>query len=154
MTDRRNIVFMGALFRWRILRLRAALAVAWVFVLVSFAADSRAAGPCTPDCSFRTCGLDPICATSCGTCPADQTCGPVGQCLPAASPDVDASGGDFDAGVSDTDGGLREVADPKSSCSIEPRAVGSTSPTALLGALLAAVVATAGRRLRRKRRVC
>lgn len=46
------------------------------------------AGTCTPDCSGRTCGLDPICGVSCGTCSSNETCDTdVGQCEPLCVPD-------------------------------------------------------------------
>lgn len=46
------------------------------------------AGECTPDCSGRTCGLDPICGVSCGTCSSSETCNAdVGQCEPVCVPD-------------------------------------------------------------------
>ncbi|WP_230467253.1 hypothetical protein [Lujinxingia vulgaris] len=35
---------------------------------------------CTPDCSARTCGLDPVCQTSCGTCSGDEVCTEQGLC--------------------------------------------------------------------------
>ena len=35
---------------------------------------------CTPDCSGRECGPDPICNESCGTCGAGETCNASGQC--------------------------------------------------------------------------
>jgi len=38
---------------------------------------------CTPDCSGRVCGPDPVCALSCGICDAGETCDSAGQCIPA-----------------------------------------------------------------------
>lgn len=35
---------------------------------------------CTPDCTFRQCGLDPVCGTSCGECDAGVVCTLNGQC--------------------------------------------------------------------------
>lgn len=38
-------------------------------------------GTCTPDCSGRVCGPDPVCGRACGTCTgARQACGEDGQC--------------------------------------------------------------------------
>ncbi len=48
---------------------------------------------CTPDCSGRECGVDPECGEPCGSCGAEETCGPTGQCEPVACP-VDCSGRD------------------------------------------------------------
>lgn len=46
------------------------------------------AGQCTPDCSGRTCGLDPICGVSCGSCATGQLCDDAtGQCQTACVPD-------------------------------------------------------------------
>src|SRR5262249_41962032 len=36
--------------------------------------EESAEAQCTPDCTGRTCGLDPVCGTSCGTCGSGQTC--------------------------------------------------------------------------------
>lgn len=36
---------------------------------------------CTPDCSGRQCGLDPVCGEPCGSCPQGEVCRPDGQCL-------------------------------------------------------------------------
>lgn len=33
---------------------------------------------CVPDCGGRTCGPDPVCGTSCGTCASPETCGGAG----------------------------------------------------------------------------
>jgi hypothetical protein len=41
---------------------------------------------CTPDCSGRTCGPDPTCGKSCGTC-ASGTCTAAGTCETACTPD-------------------------------------------------------------------
>ena len=38
-------------------------------------------GVCTPECSGRVCGADPVCGKSCGTCSgAHEACGADGQC--------------------------------------------------------------------------
>jgi hypothetical protein len=39
---------------------------------------------CVPECGSRTCGPDPVCGTSCGSC--DGTCNASGQCLPQTGP--------------------------------------------------------------------
>ena len=36
--------------------------------------------PCQPGCGARVCGPDPVCKTSCGTCPTGQTCTSQGTC--------------------------------------------------------------------------
>jgi hypothetical protein len=36
-------------------------------------------GSCTPSCGARSCGPDPVCGASCGTC-TSGTCNPAGQC--------------------------------------------------------------------------
>lgn len=52
---------------------------------LSCAADCRArvtsacTGTCTPQCGGRTCGPDPVCGMSCGTC-SSGTCSAAGQC--------------------------------------------------------------------------
>jgi hypothetical protein len=47
-----------------------------------------AAGECVPDCSGRSCGLDPVCGVSCGTCGTGQECNQeIGQCEVACVPD-------------------------------------------------------------------
>jgi len=35
---------------------------------------------CTPMCGARVCGADPVCGMSCGTCDAQSSCDPSGQC--------------------------------------------------------------------------
>jgi hypothetical protein len=46
------------------------------------------AGDCSPDCTGRTCGLDPICGVSCGACSTGESCDEaVGQCAPVCVPD-------------------------------------------------------------------
>lgn len=35
---------------------------------------------CTPDCSGRSCGPDPLCGLTCGGCQSGESCGPAGQC--------------------------------------------------------------------------
>jgi hypothetical protein len=46
------------------------------------------AGVCTPDCSDRACGLDPICGVSCGECRTGESCDEAaGQCEAACVPD-------------------------------------------------------------------
>ncbi|MFH1812036.1 MAG: hypothetical protein ABIJ09_25075 [Pseudomonadota bacterium] len=35
---------------------------------------------CVPNCTSRSCGADPQCGTSCGTCSGDATCNAQGQC--------------------------------------------------------------------------
>jgi hypothetical protein len=35
---------------------------------------------CVPACEGRTCGPDPVCGASCGTCPEGQICIPLGFC--------------------------------------------------------------------------
>ena len=46
------------------------------------------AGQCTPDCTNRVCGLDPVCGVSCGECASGQSCdATVGQCKAACVPD-------------------------------------------------------------------
>jgi hypothetical protein len=42
--------------------------------------DLCEAQPCVPACGNRTCGPDPVCNASCGTCPCDQICTPLGFC--------------------------------------------------------------------------
>src|SRR5262245_54298702 len=37
---------------------------------------------CTPECTGRTCGPDPICGRSCGTCGNNESCSNAGQCEP------------------------------------------------------------------------
>ncbi len=61
-------------------------------------ADSGApdGGACTPDCSGRTCGPDPVCSLSCGQCPADAQCSPQGVCLSTCAP------GTFECTADDT----------------------------------------------------
>jgi hypothetical protein len=41
---------------------------------------------CTPNCAGRTCGPDPVCGESCGTCAPDETCNSNGQCEAACVP--------------------------------------------------------------------
>lgn len=41
---------------------------------------------CTPECSGRTCGLDPICGRSCGSCDSDETCSAAGACVQNCTP--------------------------------------------------------------------
>lgn len=36
---------------------------------------------CTPDCAGRSCGPDPVCGVSCGTCSGDLSCNEAGQCV-------------------------------------------------------------------------
>lgn len=36
---------------------------------------------CTPDCSGRECGPDPVCGESCGTCGSGKTCSSTGVCV-------------------------------------------------------------------------
>lgn len=46
------------------------------------------AGDCTPDCSGRNCGLDPICGVTCGACSTGQSCNEkVGRCEAVCVPD-------------------------------------------------------------------
>lgn len=40
---------------------------------------SGCSSTCTPDCSGRSCGPDPVCGSSCGTC-SEGTCNGQGQC--------------------------------------------------------------------------
>ncbi len=43
---------------------------------------------CEPDCSGRSCGPDPLCGSSCGSCTGDDSCDAAGQCAaPACEPD-------------------------------------------------------------------
>lgn len=39
------------------------------------------ADTCLPACATRTCGPDPVCGASCGVCPPDQICIPLGFCV-------------------------------------------------------------------------
>jgi hypothetical protein len=41
---------------------------------------------CVPQCGARTCGLEPVCNSSCGTCGVDEGCTTAGQCLPTCPP--------------------------------------------------------------------
>ncbi len=46
------------------------------------------AGQCTPDCTNRVCGLDPVCGVSCGECRSGESCdAAVGQCEAQCVPD-------------------------------------------------------------------
>ncbi len=47
---------------------------------VAIERDNLTGGGCTPDCSGRQCGPDPVCSQSCGTCGTDETCNASGQC--------------------------------------------------------------------------
>jgi outer membrane protein assembly factor BamB len=38
---------------------------------------------CTPDCSGRDCGPDPVCGEDCGPCAAGEICDSAGLCIPA-----------------------------------------------------------------------
>ena len=38
---------------------------------------------CTPDCTGRVCGPDPVCGEDCGPCDTGEICDPAGQCIPA-----------------------------------------------------------------------
>ncbi len=44
-------------------------------------------GGCTPDCTARECGPDPVCGASCGTCPVNEECDADGVCQPVCVPD-------------------------------------------------------------------
>ncbi len=49
--------------------------------------DLCEAASCAPACDGRTCGLDPICQKSCGTCTGDQACNEEqGQCNSVCEP--------------------------------------------------------------------
>lgn len=49
--------------------------------------DACEATDCTPACEGRTCGVDPICGKSCGTCASGQTCDEeAGVCKAACVP--------------------------------------------------------------------
>jgi len=39
---------------------------------------------CTPDCTGRVCGPDPVCGESCGICDTGEICDSAGQCIPAS----------------------------------------------------------------------
>ncbi len=41
---------------------------------------------CTPNCTERTCGPDPVCGISCGSC-ATGTCNTLGECISDCTPD-------------------------------------------------------------------
>src|SRR5262245_9049469 len=38
---------------------------------------------CTPECTGRTCGADPVCGRSCGLCDSNETCSAAGVCEPS-----------------------------------------------------------------------
>jgi hypothetical protein len=42
---------------------------------------------CTPDCTGRVCGLDPVCGRVCGYCDTGDVCTVDGTCIPPCSPD-------------------------------------------------------------------
>ncbi len=41
---------------------------------------------CTPDCTGKVCGPDPVCGESCGTCTGGETCDAQGQCVSICTP--------------------------------------------------------------------
>jgi len=41
---------------------------------------------CTPDCTGKVCGPDPVCGESCGTCTGGETCDAQGQCVSSCTP--------------------------------------------------------------------
>ncbi len=43
---------------------------------------------CTPSCSGRTCGLDPTCGVSCGTCPSTLACATTSTNAACAAPTI------------------------------------------------------------------
>ena len=75
-------------------------------VFASLACGDDDAGPTCPaarDCAGIVCGLDPVCATLCDSCPSGQTCNASSlTCAAGADADADADGdaeadGDADA---------------------------------------------------------
>lgn len=82
------------------------------------------AGTCTPDCTGRTCGLDPVCGVSCGTCSTGETCdADVGQCQPVCVPDCSGRtcGVDPICGVSCGECGAGEACTDGGVCKAEPK---------------------------------
>jgi hypothetical protein len=61
-------------------RLHGVVSTASGSILVDDAGLLSCGGACTPNCTGRVCGPDPVCGQSCGTCPGGQTCNASGQC--------------------------------------------------------------------------
>jgi len=80
---------------------------------------------CTPNCSGRVCGNDPVCGTSCGTCSGSNTCNSSGQC--ACVPDCSgrSCGPDPVCGVSCGTCGDNEQCDATGQCECQPQCNGA-----------------------------
>ncbi|MBN2362174.1 MAG: hypothetical protein JXR83_22170 [Deltaproteobacteria bacterium] len=76
---------------------------------------------CTPDCSGRECGADPVCGKSCGTCTGIETCSSSGQCECVADCSGRACGPDPVCGLSCGSCGDGEQCSASGQCECQPQ---------------------------------
>ena len=79
--------YVDTCFRWRCAMkgLFVSIGVSFlVLVGVNCGGDGES---CTPNCSGRECGWDPVCGTmDCGSCQDGETCNSEGQCVDSCTP--------------------------------------------------------------------
>ena len=79
---------------------------------------------CIPDCEERSCGVDPRCGISCGTCGDDQECQSA-QCVPKVSDDGPSAGGSEAEGGNSLNAGMDESNNCTETCEGESAECGT-----------------------------